>query len=241
MAMLLTCSMAAAQSDNSLVLKQDAQATVTGVLRVQWRGWNRYLVLMTKRNFRPVYAHGDLGPSTVQTIEILLRGQNDAVAKLAGRGVTAHGTMQIEPASSSYWNGVLMAAETVTAGKSVLRVKNAAALSVKVQRYSATVTLVPKVYSWKHAALDLETKRPLLVANADGCSLNGAGTLLNCTCAAGFKPVRAGLIGEKGQSDPERLREVDRSLPGTAQLQLPEVPRHPLSAQLLCTRTKDDN
>ena len=219
---------------------QDGQVfTARGRLEVQYRGWQRFLLLQLDRPYLPAF-RPKASAKPVTALELRVPGQFSTLAEHAGEQVEAKGTLQLDNISPYYWNGVALLAQSLTLpGGTVLQSQRTQPrVPAGTEFYTVTVAMVPHQFEWRREAHDIETGDLLPDAAVDGCSLNGGGDVLNCLCISGFTPVRAGIVPHPLPTT--QWREIPASqfaLPGMAQFSLPDPEaRHTQIVQVACKR-----
>lgn len=98
----------------SVPLANGDSATVTGVLTLQHRGGQQFLVLQSPTPYSLVHDHqsGEHAAKVIRDVAIHLAGRDGELTPLAGRTLTAKGRLKFQPASTS-WNGALLEATVV--------------------------------------------------------------------------------------------------------------------------------
>jgi hypothetical protein len=228
---------AEAQSLPAYTLTDNQPVTLRGTLQLVHSGWNTFVILKTLHTYATRFDPPADAPAPVDQIQLVLDWQGAALAANAGALATVQGSVMLNPYSGYYLNGVAVLAEAVTlADGTVLHKGVAPQLSPPVSRYLATVILDPAAPTWLRSAIELPSGHPLHPRGLDGCSLNGAGDLLNCSCIEGFTATRAGRVSTTTTSAATtRLPRIDD---GLAQIPLPDAALHPFTVQVLCTRQK---
>ncbi len=236
---LAVTSSPAQQAGSPPPLKDGQRFTTRGRLDVQYRGWQRYLVLRLDRPYTPDFGPGARS-AAVTALELSAPGRAEILSEHNGDWVEATGTLQLNNFSPYYWNGVGLLALSVTlpGGALLQSERTQPRVPPGTDFYTVTVAMVPHQFEWRREARDIETGDPLPDAAIDGCSLNGGGDVMNCLCVQSFTPVRAGIVPHPLPTS--RWREIPPSafaLPGMAQfsLQDPEA-THPQIVQVACKR-----
>ncbi len=212
---------------------------VHGHLKATYRGWQPFLVLQLDHPYQANFGP-DSPPKTVTAIELRAPGQSSTLAEHAGEPVEVTGTLQLDNVSPYFLNGVALLAQSVTLpGGSVLQSERTQPrVPAGTEFYTVTLAMVPHQFEWRREAHDIETGDLLPDAAVDGCSLNGAGDVMNCLCVPGFSPVRAGLVPHPLPTT--HWREIPASpfaLPGMAQFPLLDpAATHPQVVQVACKR-----
>jgi len=237
---LLSFAGVAGAQTQALPLVDGSQVTVQGRLAIEHRGWSTYLVIKTAAPYRAMFDPNESTPKIVHEIGLTLTWQGEALAAEAGKSVTAGGKVQLEPVSPYYWNGALLVADRVSlADGRVLKPMADPVVPGGVKRYLATVTFVPGKFSRMRSAVDLGTNAPLPDARVDGCSLNGGGDVLNCSCVDGFAPTQSGVVPRAlTVGEITQLRKANLISADMAQLGIPEDATHPFTVQVVCARKK---
>ena len=213
-------------------LLDGAHLHLNGTLVMERRGNRSFLMIRTGQEYMAVFDASDT--QKVSQIGVTLDGQYESLKKLVGQRVTVDGKLQLEPVSPYYFNGVLLNADSIKppAGPVLLPKKaTAAALPPELKEYSATVIFSAKESSFSYKA-----------QNADGtpltpswqylsCGLNGPGDVMNCYCAAKFKPVETGQL--KGKVFIPEDAIVDDYF---AQFAIPEQVSRSVSRTVKCVR-----
>ena len=207
-----------------------------GTLRIERRGWNELLVLHTAIPYRlSSEAAGDApdphsGP--VQDIGLTLPGQDDLLARFAGKSIRVSGRLQLAPASPYAWNGSLVFAITIALpnGDYLNPKLPDPGLALSIRHYVASATLQPRLWPRLYTARDADTHRPLPTPNLAGCHVNGTGDVLNCFCTDGFHASR-GLLHTAADTQTATIT------PTSARFTLPEPATTPITAEVDCIRT----
>jgi hypothetical protein len=233
------CLSGTAQKTKSLHLVDGRPFTVTGKLEIQFSGWRSTLLVQTNKSYTADFGE-EADTKRVREIELNTEGNGNVLAKHAGETITASGHLQLEGVSSYYWNGVMLMADAVTlADGTVLRKPQQKQHQVPadVRGFLYTVFMVPKQFTWRHEAVDLRDGHQLPDPDVAGCSLNGGADILNCFCADGFIPVRAGVVDRRvSPANLERIPAAELPLPGMAQFGIPEDAIRPMTVQVACKR-----
>ncbi len=217
----------------SQLLHDGDPVDLRGTLRIERQGWSEILVLHTATLYRLAPGAPDITtPSApTQDFALTLPGQDDLLARSAGRPIRVSGRLQLTPASPYTWNGTLVFATTVAlpSGDYLNPRLPDPGLALSVRRYIATATLQPRLWPRLYTARDADTHRPLPTPNLAGCHVNGAGDVLNCFCTDGFHPT-SGLLHNAADSQPATITTF-------AQFPLPEPASTPITAEVDCVRT----
>ena len=104
------------------------------------------------------------------------------------------------------------------------------ALASHVNQYHALATFHEKSGEFSYKVWDVDG-RPLSRATEYlACGLNGAGDVMNCSCADGFTPTGLGKI------DRGRFIMLEKTTMNFAQFTIPENLREPISRAVECTK-----
>lgn len=173
-------------------LKDGAAVRVSGLLVMERRGNNRFLMVRAKASYLAIF-YEDEGSSKVGEMGIELAGEQAGLEKHLGEQVTVVGKVQLSQESPYYFNGVLIVAESVElANGTVLRSHRPEAvtpIAVGLPMYRVQVTLKARTSHFSYVVSD---ERGRLIAPNPAymsCGLNGAGDVVNCYCAEGFDPL----------------------------------------------------
>lgn len=212
--------------------------TLRGKLKVVYSGWQRHLVLPLEHPYTADFG-SDEGTRQVTGIEIN-PGPYAIVAEHAGEIIEVQGKLQLEGVSPYSWNGVMLMPSAVRLSDGTMLHSEAPLRRVATgtDLYLVTIAMVPHQFEWRREARDIETGELLPDSAVDGCSLNGGGNVVNCTCTQGFIPVRAGIVPHPLPSTRWRaIPPADYALPGMAQIALPDPDAtHPQIVQIACKR-----
>ena len=213
------------------VLHDGDQIDLRGMLVIKRSDWSEFLVLRTARPYRLLPSAEAPSPELIQEFGLTLPGQDDLLARSAGKPIRVSGRLQLAEASPYYWNGTLIFATAVALpGGNYLGPKLPdPGLPITIRRYTASATLQPKLWPRLYTARDLDTHRPLSTPNLAGCRVSGGGDVLNCFCRDGFQPTRSLLHTAAGAQ------------PGTmsgsfVQFALPAPADTPVTAEVECAR-----
>lgn len=179
-------------------LNNGAKITVVGTLKLESRG-NRYF--LTVKPKYPCLANFDKSDQrNVSEIGIFLAGQSIPLRRYIGQDVSVIGVVQLEPVSPYYFNGTLIVATSLQLpdGSVLLPIVKAPAktLPASVMQYYVLATFSPETASFSYKVWNSRGRH---IADSRGymsCGLNGAGNVMNCNCAEGYRPT--GLGGMNG-------------------------------------------
>ena len=202
-----------------------------GTLLIKRRGWSEFLVLHTMAPYRLTPDSGDPPQDPVQELGITLSGQDDLLARSAGKAIRVTGRLQLASTSGFYWNGTLVWANTIALsnGEYLNPKIPEPGLPLAIHHYTASATLQPKLWPRLYTARDVDTHRSLSTPNLAGCRVNGAGDVLNCFCSDGFRPAK-GLLHTAAGTAPATMHET------FAQFMLEAPADTPITAEVECTR-----
>jgi len=212
-------------------LHDQSQVSVTGTLKVEWRGWRRCLFLKTPVPYRLIFDPQESSPRQTSEIEITLQGQGNDLAQYAGQTLVANGKLQLEAVSPYYCNGAMIIAHDVALpnGPALHAKPSSTNIPASIEKYVASATLIPRS-NWKFSAQG-SSGSSLGTENLAGCSLNGGGDVLNCYCVQGFKPV-------SGHSISVGMRSQGEDQGGFLQFGLDEEAKHAVTINVECVRAK---
>ena len=227
-------------------LKNMQSFTLKAELQNKYKGWGRYATLPLES--KTIADLGSQGAKYVKAIELRCEGNNAALLQHSGEVVEASGKLHMEGESPYAWNGVVLQADTVKLEDgTVLQAHPAEPVKAPagVESYLVTVTMQPHKANWPHETVDLNTGKKLPkqeYATYDGCSLNGGGDALNCTCIDGFVPARAGVVAAAlDAKDAQTLPAAKRIDAATAQFVLPDADANALQIyQVVCKRKSEE-
>ena len=239
---LLALLVPPAFSQASRVLHSGDQVDLRGTLVIKRRGWSEFLVLHTATPYTlapmdvPDAPKEASSREPVQEIGITLSGQDDLLARSAGKPIRVSGRLQLVDASPFLWNSTLLWATAVAlpTGDYVSPRLPEPGLPLTVHHYVASATLQPRLWPRLYTARDVDTHRPLSTPNLAGCRVSGAGDMLNCSCSDGFRPAGGVLHAITGTS-PALMTGA------FAQFTLPPPADIPVTADVECTRSAPQN
>jgi hypothetical protein len=214
--------------------------SVKGKLQIRYRGWAIFLTVPLEH--RTLADLGSQGAKYVTAIQLQSEGNWKLLAKHAGEVVEATGKLQMgAPSSAAYWNGVMLQAESVKlADGSTLQAQAhpSSRIPQGIGSYMVTVIMQPNHAEWPREALEIGPGTTLPDADVDGCTLGGAGDVMNCTCSEGFEPVRAGVLPRPvSATDWQTIPAAKMTDAVTAQFTLPDVDATgPQTYQVVCKR-----
>ena len=213
------------------ILHDGDQIDLRGMLVIKRSNWSEFLVLRTARPYRLLPSAEAASPDSIQEFGLTLPGQDDLLARSAGRPIRVSGRLQLAQASSYCWNGTLIFATTVAlpGGNYLSPRPPDPGLPLSVRRYSASATLQPKLWPRLYTARDLDTHRSISIPNLAGCRVSGGGDVLNCFCSDGFQPTRSLLHTAAGAQSGTMSQSF-------VQFALPTPADTPVTAEVECAR-----
>jgi len=189
-------------------------------------------MIRTGREYTAVFDVDDM--QKVSEIGVSLEGQYASLKKLVGQRVTIDGKLQLEPLSPYYFNGVLLVADSIkpSAGSVLLPQKAPMAIiPPELKEYLATIVFSAKQDSFSYKAQNADGTPLTPSGQYLSCGLNGPGDVMNCYCAAKFKPVETGQL--KGKVFIPEDAIVDDYF---AQFGIPEQVSRSVSRTVKCVR-----
>lgn len=222
-------------------LRDGEPFAVRGRLESRYRGWHRYLIVQLDHGYLADFGR-DVGTKEINELELNVKDGWLALTDYVGKNVEARGTLQIEGVSPYYWNGVMLTAKDVKLEGGLAILPNASLnvdpMPAAVTSYIVTIYMKPQQMRWPQDAVDLTTGRQLSQADPGSCGLNGGGDVMNCFCADGLRPIRAGVVKKAYRSEEWRLvPAVETPLTDMAQFVLEDPDAAaPQTVQFVCQR-----